>query len=248
MLLTEGQTSTMSEQTRTEHTHNPSTATDGDAAAELFFTLWTVFKRSAVTQGSATGSLQQVIESLDADGVTLRGFYDVSGMREDADVMVWLHGSQPEALQAAVRKIRRTTEFATAEIVWSAMGVHRAAEFSKSHSPAFSRGVAPAEWVCVYPFVRSYDWYILPSEERREMLYDHGLKGRDYPQVLSNTVSSFALGDWEWILALEAPDLVDLVDLMRHLRETEARRHVRDEIPFYTGRRIDTAGIAEVLL
>ncbi|MHA7275074.1 hydrogen peroxide-dependent heme synthase [Arthrobacter sp. Hz1] len=237
----------MSEQTRTEHTQNPSTATAGDAAVEQFFTLWTVFKRSAVTQASATGSLDAVLASLHTDGATLRGCYDVSAMREDADVMVWLHGSRPEVLQAAVREIRRTTEFANTEIVWSAMGVHRDAEFSKSHSPAFSRGVAPAEWVCVYPFVRSYDWYILPSEERREMLYDHGMKGRQYPQVLSNTVSSFALGDWEWILALEAPELVDLVDLMRHLRETEARRHVRDEIPFYTGRRIGTAEIAEVL-
>jgi chlorite dismutase len=34
---------------------------------------------------------------------------------------------------------------------------------------------------------------------------------------------------------------------MRHLRETEARRHVREEVPFYTGRRISPDEIAEVL-
>ena len=96
----------------------------------------------------------------------------------------------------------------------------------------------PAEWLCVYPFVRSYEWYLLPDAERGAMLRDHGLLGRDFPQVISNTVSSFALGDWEWILGLEAPELVDLVDLMRHLRATEARHHVREEIPFYTGRRV----------
>jgi chlorite dismutase len=27
------------------------------------------------------------------------------------------------------------------------------------------------------------------------------------------------------------------VDLMRHLRGSEARRHVREEVPFFTGRR-----------
>ena len=43
-------------------------------------------------------------------------------------------------------------------------------------------------------------------------------RAREHRQVLSNTVASFALGDYEWILALEAPELVDLVDLMRHLR------------------------------
>jgi chlorite dismutase len=95
--------------------------------------------------------------------------------------------------------------------------------------------------------VRSYDWYLLPEDERRAMLGDHGRKGSAYRQVLANTVASFALGDYEWILGLEAPELVDLVDLMRALRQTEARRHVREEVPFYTGRRIAVSEIAEIL-
>ncbi|THJ66019.1 chlorite dismutase [Arthrobacter echini] len=238
----------MTESTGSRSDHAPQQTGEGDdAPGELFYTLWTVFRRSTGAGPAPSGGLEETIASFDQDGVVLRGFYDVSAMRAGADVMVWLHGPKPEDLQGAVRKLRRTEAFAGAEIEWSAMGVHRDAEFSKSHSPAFSRGVAPAEWVCVYPFVRSYDWYILPMEERRQMLMDHGMKGRKYPQVLSNTVSSFALGDYEWILALEAPDLVDLVDLMRHLRETEARRHVREEVPFFTGRRITHDEIAEVL-
>jgi chlorite dismutase len=218
------------------------------AAEEQYFTLWTVFKRSgAPIQDSALTDFEAAVTKLAESGVTLRGAYDVSAMREDADVMIWLHGSKPEELQAAVRTIRRTALFEDTDIVWSAMGVHREAEFAKNHAPAFSRGVEPSTWLCVYPFVRSYEWYLLPAEERGRMLRDHGLLGRDFPQVLSNTVSSFALGDWEWILALEAPELVDLVDLMRHLRATDARNHVREEIPFYTGRRISVAEIAEVL-
>ena len=48
----------------------------------------------------------------------------------------------------------------------------------------------------------------------------------------------FALGDYEWILAFEAPELHRIVDLMRDLRATEARLHVREEIPFHTGPRV----------
>lgn len=238
----------MTEPTGSNPAHAPQqTGEDAEAPGGLFYTLWTVFKRGTATTESGAHTLEEVIASFDDYGVVLRGFYDVSAMRADADVMVWLHGPRPEDLQAAVRRLRRTEMFAGTTMVWSVMGVHRDAEFSKSHSPAFSRGVAPAEWVCVYPFVRSYEWYILPTDERREMLMDHGLKGRKYPQVISNTVSSFALNDYEWILALEAPELVDLVDLMRYLRETEARRHVREEVPFYTGRRINQDDMAEVL-
>ncbi|MCC9173187.1 MULTISPECIES: hydrogen peroxide-dependent heme synthase [Arthrobacter] len=218
---------------------------------EQFFTLWTVFKRSSMPKApvsnGAVDAFEALTKDLAASNVTLRGLYDVSAMRVDADVMVWLHGSAPEALQAALRQIRRTELFAGTEIAWSAMGVHRDAEFSKNHWPSFARGIDPETWICVYPFVRSYEWYQLPAEERGKMLRDHGMLGREFPQVLANTVASFALGDWEWILGLEAPNLVDLVDMMRHLRATEARNHVREEVPFYTGRRIPAAEVAEVL-
>ncbi len=99
----------------------------------------------------------------------------------------------------------------------------------------------------VYPFVRSYEWYLLPDEERRFMLAEHGKMARGYPDVRANTVAAFALGDYEWILPLEAPELVDLVDLMRELRAATARRHVREEVPFYTGVRKSVAQLVQDL-
>lgn len=191
------------------------------------------------------------IDALEKDlaqrGVVIRGFYDVSGMRADADIMIWLHGSDPAGLQKALRDLRRVELLAPLELVWSAMGVHRDAEFNKSHVPGFLRGVEPKGWLCLYPFVRSYEWYLLPEEERSAMLAQHGRAGAAFHGVTANTVSAFALGDFEWLLPLESDDLIDLVDLMRDLRATDARRHVRDELPFYTGRRISAHDIGEVI-
>ncbi len=213
------------------------------------YTLWAVFRRdAAVPSGDDVESLATAVKSIEERGVVVRGFYDVSGLRADADLMVWLHDGSPETLQWALRELRRTPLLKTLLPTWNAMGVHRDAEFSANHLPSFMRGKDPEAWVTVYPFVRSYEWYLLPDEERRAMLADHGRKGSEHRQVLANTVASFALGDYEWILALEAPELVDLVDLMRHLRQTDARRHVREEVPFYTGRRIELSDIPEVLL
>ena len=212
------------------------------------YTLWAVLRRDgAVPAGDHVDSLSAAVAVVEAAGVTVRGFYDVSSLRADADLMIWLHGGAPETLQWALRELRRTEMLRTLLPTWNAMGVHVDAEFSASHRPAFMGTKEPEAWLTVYPFVRSYEWYILPDEERRSMLADHGRKGGAYPQVLANTVASFALGDYEWILALEAPQLIDLVDLMRALRQTEARRHVREELPFYTGRRIAVTEIAEVL-
>lgn len=217
------------------------------ATEEVHYTAYAVFARREPAPDQVAQATSDLVEALAGTGITTRGLYDVHGMPADADVMVWLHGQSASDLQEAERLFEREAFGDTAELVWSGFGVHRQAEFSRDHSPAFLRGVAPKQWLTVYPFVRSYEWYVLPEQERREMLADHGLKGRDYPQVSSNTVAAFALGDYEWLLALEADELVDLTDLMRHLRATEARRHVRVEIPFFTGHRIEPADLPRVL-
>lgn len=211
-----------------------------------YYTLWAVFRRSRALSARVGDDLAAAVATL-PEGVELRGLYDVSGLRADADVMLWLTGPTADVLQAALRILRRSAELEALDPTWNALGVHRDAEFTRDHLPAFAKGLPPKQWVTVYPFVRSYEWYLLPDDERRQLLREHGMSGSEYPQVQANTVASFALGDYEWILALEADDPIDLVDLMRHLRSTGARRHVREEIPFFTGRRIAFDELAEVL-
>lgn len=221
--------------------------TDTAPAVEpRYYTLFAVLRRDPHPADVPLGA--PPIEDASAEvGDSLRGVYDVSGLRADADVLLWLTGHSAEELQSRLRTLRRSRELAPLLPTWNAMGVHRDAEFSRDHAPAFSRGLAPKDWLTVYPFVRSYEWYLLPPEERGRMLGDHGRKGREFPQVQSNTVASFALGDYEWLLALEADDPTDLVDLMRHLRATDARLHVREEVPFFTGRRIAPSEVREVI-
>lgn len=216
-----------------------------DINAQIRYTMWSVFRvdrtQVATNLTAATSELvEQAAAALDRgaeDDVVVRGWYDVAGLRGDADVMLWLHAPTSDALQDAYHAILKTDFGSVLEPVWSQMALHRPAEFNKSHVPAFMADERAHVYVCVYPFVRSYEWYLLPDEERRELLVEHGMMGREYPDVRANTVASFALGDYEWILAFEADDLDRIVDLMRHLRASRARMHVREEIPFYTGRR-----------
>lgn len=217
-----------------------------DLAPAEGYTLFAVLDVPPAPQGEAA-EVAAVIDRLAETGVTVRGFYDVTGMRAEADLMVWLHGADPAALQAGLRAVRRTDLLRGSRAVWSAMGVHREAEFNKRHIPGFLRGETPREWLCLYPFVRSYEWYLLPEDERAAMLVEHGRKGSVFRDVVANTVSTFALSDYEWLLPLESDNLTSLVDMMRELRATAARRHVREEVPFYTGRRIELAELPEVL-
>jgi len=223
--------------------------------ATVRYTMWSVFRAEAplpALRDDVAGEVDALFEQLAArptapptthdrtEGcrhVVVRGTYDVSGLRADADVLIWWHSASPDALQEAYGLLRRTALGRHLAPVWSQMALHRPAEFNKSHLPAFLAGEEPRSYLCVYPFVRSYEWYLLPDEERRAMLAEHGRMARGYPDVRANTVASFALGDYEWMLAFEADELYRIVDLMRDLRASGARRHVREEVPFYTGRR-----------
>ena len=203
------------------------------------YTAWSVFRVGRRLDGADRPALaaevDQLFDELAGKDVTVRGTYDVAGLRADADLMVWWHAGSAEQLQSAYHRLRRTELGGHLAPVWSVMALHRPAEFNKSHIPAFLAEEVSRKYVCVYPFVRSYEWYLLPDPERRRLLAEHGQLAREYPDVRANTVASFALNDYEWVLAFEADELHRIVDLMRHLRSSETRRHVRLEVPFYTG-------------
>jgi peroxiredoxin len=214
------------------------------------YTMWSVFRVRNLVQTEREAAANEVAELLEqaaAKDVTTRGLYDLAGFRADADFMFWWHAPSSDDLQEIYRRFRRTALGRACEPVWSAMALHRPAEFNKGHVPAFLAEEDPRSYVCVYPFVRSYDWYLLPDEERRAMLAEHGQMARGYPDVRANTVACFALNDYEWMLAFEADELHRMVDLMRHLRASRARLHVREEIPFYTGARKPVAELVSAL-
>lgn len=218
------------------------TTPDAEALnATVRYTMWTVLALAQPLPADDDARAAAVADALAAvtsdPGLVVRGWYDVSGLRADADLMVWWHAETVEQVQGAYQRLRASGLGAHLTPVWSVVGLHRPAEFNRGHVPAFLAGEPAGDYICVYPFVRSYDWYVLPEAERREMLVEHGHAARDYADVRANTVASFALGDYEWILAFEAPELHRIVDLMRELRNTKARLHVREELPFYTGPR-----------
>jgi peroxiredoxin len=214
---------------------------------DVTYAFYPVFRGTPDLRARPGSDSEQVAHDADilfkewADRVAVRGTYSTVGFRPDADLMMWWVGETPEDLQQLTVEFRRTAIGKRLELVYSFLGVVRPAEFSKDHSPAFLKGEPPRKYLCVYPFVRTAEWYLLPSEERASLLREHGEIGREFPDVLANTTSAFGLGDWEWILAFEADELPRIVDCIRRLRAADARRYTKEEIPFVTGIRKEFA-------
>ena len=224
--------------------------------SETIYTLYPVFVGSddlrdvlddADDRRDAAQEIENLYKSWEGT-VQVRGTYSTVGFRADADLMLWLHGDAPDVLQRALVEFRRTTVGRLIEPTWMFMGAVKPAEFTADHAPAFVKGTPPEKFLCVYPFVRTPEWYLLPREERGELLREHGGAGREFPEVLANTTSAFGLGDWEWILAFEAERADSLVDCLRRLREAKARLYTKVEIPFVTGIRKSVADVLDDLV
>jgi chlorite dismutase len=214
---------------------------------DVTYAYYPVFRGAPELRDRSAGDLDQMAHEAEillkewADRVTVRGVYSTVGFRPDADLMMWWVGRSPNDLQDLLVAFRRTALGKRLELAHVFMGIVRPAEFSKDHQPAFVRGEPPRKYACVYPYVRTLEWYLLPPEERSAMLREHGEFGREFPDVLANTTSAFGLADWEWILAFEADDLGRIVDCLRRLREAKARAYTKEEIPFVTGVRKELA-------
>lgn len=206
------------------------------------YVMYAVFATAEALPADASpreAMVQQLQQSVEATGVTVRGWYDVAGFRAEADLMAWFVADAPEKLQAAYHAVLQSELGACLEPFWSAVGTHRGAEFNSKHVPFCLAGAEPRPWLCVYPFVRSWEWYQIDPAHRSQMLREHGMSVREFPDVLGSTTSTFGLSDYEWLLAFEADEMNRIVDTMRAARAVEARLHVRVETPFFTGPRVE---------
>jgi chlorite dismutase len=218
--------------------------TETDFAAlntTIRYTMYSVFSLGAplpVDDEVRSHLVDDALAAVQDDGLEIRGWYDLGGLTAEADLLVWWHADSLPEVQAAYHRLRASELGKTLVPVWSVVGLHRPSEFNAQHVPSFLTGAPPLEFICVYPFVRSYDWYSLDPAERGQMLREHGELAAPYTDVLPNTVSTFGLSDYEWVLSFESDQPHRVVDLMRDLRNTRARDHVRLEVPFWFGQRL----------
>ena len=212
----------------------------------LTFASYPVFKtdRARLAEVDRVVAAKEVAALFDdlSDRVQTRGIYSTAGFTAAADLMFWWVGKSMEDIQELLVSFTHTQLGGALEQTEAFLGLVRDAEFARDHLPSFLTK-PPKRYLCVYPFVRTPEWYLLEPDERSKLLKEHGLAAREYADVQANTTSAFGLGDFEWILAFEADSPDRIVDLIRSLRATDARRYTKVEIPFVTGIRKDVAEV-----
>lgn len=170
-----------------------------------------------------------------AKDVTLRGAYSTVGLRHDADLMLWVVTEDLDAMQQLAVSINSSGIGAYLTNRHTFLGLALGSRYTADHAPAFIAGTPPKKYLSVYPFIKSHEWYQLGFEERRNAMAEHGKMGREYPDILTNTISSHGIADHEFVVALESDDLADMVKMVEHLRSAASRPYTTVDTPIILG-------------
>jgi chlorite dismutase len=138
-------------------------------------------------------------------------------------------------MQALAVAINRSTLGRYLETAYSYLGISVASRYTADHAPAFMKGIPPKKYLSVYPFIKTHEWYQLPFEERRSTMAEHGKMGREYPDILTNTISSFGIADHEFVVAFESDDIADMVKMVEYLRAAASRPYTQLDTPIFLG-------------
>jgi chlorite dismutase len=93
---------------------------------------------------------------------------------------------------------------------------------------------------CFYPMTKrrnvGQNWYELPYDERKELMYEHGTSGRKFAgRIVQLITSSTGLDDWEWGVTLFGQRIDDLKDTVYTMRYDRASAVYAEFGDFYTG-------------
>jgi chlorite dismutase len=175
----------------------------------------------------------------------------VATLGHKSDLAVMLIGPDLWRLRAAQTAFTR----AGLELVDSYVSLTEVSEYAKGMpaemlktrlEPQLPPEGKPA-W-CFYPMSKrrgeADNWFTLPYEERKELMFEHGASGRTFAgRVLQLITGSAGLDDFEWGVTLFAQHPDDLKEVVYTMRFDEASARYAEFGTFVTGM---VAPIAEI--
>jgi chlorite dismutase len=167
--------------------------------------------------------------------------YSTVGLRTNVDFMIWRIGYELEPLQEMTSRLNATEMAKYIEPVQSFLSMTKRSMYIDRDNPEHVEDrlhIIPgkSDYLFVYPFVKTREWYSRSADQRQEMMDEHIRIGTKYRSVKLHTTYSFGLDDQEFVVAFETDHPADFLDLVQELRETKASSYTLRDTPMFTCR------------
>jgi chlorite dismutase len=195
-----------------------------------------------LSEGDKQRCRDQFIETVDEfRKALLINSYSTIGLRTNVDFMIWRIGYELEPIQEMTSRLNKTEMAKYIEPSQSFLSMTKRSMYIDKDNPEHVEDrlhIVPgkSQYLFVYPFVKTREWYSRPAEQRQEMMDEHIRIGSKYRSVKLHTTYSFGLDDQEFVVAFETDYPADFLDLVQELRETKASSYTLRDTPMFTCR------------
>ena len=161
--------------------------------------------------------------------------YSLVGTRGDCDLMVRAIAGTLDPIHELHVLLNQSGLMRFADVPYSYLAMTKESPYSdEPDKPLEPRAGADSKYLIVYPMWKKRDWYRLPDEERMRVMRDHIAVARRFTGIETNTSYSFGLDDQEFVVAFDADDPAEFLDLVQELRATESSAYTESETPIFT--------------
>jgi chlorite dismutase len=161
--------------------------------------------------------------------------YSLVGTRGDCDLMVRAIARALDPIHELHVLLNQSGLMRFAEVAHSYLALTKESPYSdEPDRPLEPRPGADSKYLIVYPMWKKREWYGLPAEERMRVMRDHIAVARRFTGIETNTAYSFGLDDQEFVVAFDADDPAEFLDLVQALRATESSAYTASETPIFT--------------
>jgi chlorite dismutase len=178
---------------------------------------------------------QAFIERIAQEKEVRTDSYATLGLRSGTRLMLHCNAESPDAIQLLLRDLLHTPLGSRLRIVYTLLGLTRASQYNPQGAPKESIFDDPHRYLVVYPFTKTIEWHLMPYEERRGVMKAHVDVGRKHSDKISQLLLySYGIDDHEFIVSYQMDDLEAFQTLVMEMRETESRRHTKNDLPIFT--------------
>jgi chlorite dismutase len=163
--------------------------------------------------------------------------YSLVGTRGDCDLMVRAASPNLDAIHELHVVLNQSGLMRYAEIPHSYLAVTKESIYSDEPQPLAPR-TTDHKYLIVYPMWKKREWYRLTGDERMSIMREHIAVARQFTNISTNTSYSFGLDDQEFVVAFDADDPMEFMDLVQELRATESSAYTESETPIFTCRQL----------
>lgn len=174
-------------------------------------------------------------------GPLLINTYSTIGLRTNVDFMIWRIGYELDPIQEMTSRLNHTQMAKYLQPTQSFLSMTKRSMYIDKDNPDHVEDrlhIVPgkSDYLFVYPFVKTREWYSRSADQRQEMMDEHIRIGTKYRSVKLHTTYSFGLDDQEFVVAFETDNPADFLDLVQELRETKASSYTLRDTPMFTCR------------